>query len=115
MTIDVSIVEKDYHRYVLRKILFIVGCAIAMILVLGYAATIGTSGITAWEVYRDIFYHFVDPSKCDSEIDWVVFTVRLPRIMTGLIAGMSLGVAGAAMQSMMKNPLADPYTTGISS
>ncbi|MBR4217399.1 MAG: iron ABC transporter permease, partial [Candidatus Methanomethylophilaceae archaeon] len=52
----------------------------------------------------------IDPTD-----DWVVFTVRLPRILTGMVAGASLGVAGAAMQSMMKNPLADPYTTGISS
>ena len=54
MTMDM--VGKNYHRYILRKILFIVGCIVAMILVLGYATTIGTSGISAWEVYRDIFY-----------------------------------------------------------
>jgi iron complex transport system permease protein len=36
-------------------------------------------------------------------------------MLTGIIVGMGLAAAGAAMQSMMKNPLADPYTTGISS
>lgn len=112
---DPSTMESDYHRYVVRKLLFIAGCIVVMVLVLGYAATIGSSGISAWDVYRDIWYHFVDPSQVDPNIDWIVFTNRLPRIVTGLVAGMSLGVAGAAMQSMMKNPLADPYTTGISS
>ncbi len=108
-------IVSDYRRYVARKILFIVLCIVAMFLVLGYAATIGSSGLTTADVYRDIWYHFVDPSKCDDVTDWIVFDLRLPRIMTGLVAGLSLGVAGAAMQSMLKNPLADPYTTGISS
>ncbi|MDO5852823.1 MAG: iron ABC transporter permease [Thermoplasmata archaeon] len=107
--------EYDYRKYVARKILFIVLCVVAMVAILGYAATIGSSGISAFDVYRDIWYHFVDPSKVDTTTDWIVFTNRLPRILTGLVAGMSLGVTGAAMQSMLKNPLADPYTTGISS
>lgn len=110
-----SDMEVKYRSYTLRKILFILGCVVAVVIVVGYAATLGSSDISAWDVYRDIWYHFVDPSKCDGLIDWAIFDVRLPRIMAGLIAGVSLGVSGAAMQSMMKNPLADPYTTGISS
>ncbi|TQS85321.1 MAG: Fe3+-siderophore ABC transporter permease [Candidatus Methanoprimaticola hominis] len=106
---------ENYRIYTLKKILFIVICIIAVVAVIGYAATIGSSNISAADVYRDIWYHFVDPSRCDPTIDWAVFDIRLPRIIGGLIVGSCLGVAGAAMQSMMKNPLADPYTTGISS
>lgn len=106
---------ENYRIYTLKKILFIVICIIAVVAVIGYAATIGSSNISATDVYRDIWYHFVDPSRCDPTIDWAVFDIRLPRIIDGLIVGSCLGVAGAAMQSMMKNPLADPYTTGISS
>jgi iron complex transport system permease protein len=39
----------------------------------------------------------------------------MPRLLFAIVSGAGLAVAGAAMQSMMKNPLADPYTTGISS
>ena len=106
---------ENYRIYTLKKILFIVICIIAVVAVIGYAATIGSSNISATDVYRDIWYHFVDLSRCDPTIDWAVFDIRLPRIIGGLIVGSCLGVAGAAMQSMMKNPLADPYTTGISS
>ncbi len=110
-----SSMEAEYNSYTYRKVLFIVLCILLMFIVTGIASTVGSSGISFIDVYRDIWYHFVDPSKVDPTTDWIVFTVRLPRIATGLVAGMSLGVAGAAMQSMLKNPLADPYTTGISS
>ncbi len=108
-------VKTDYRRYVWRKTVFIGVCLLLMFAVLGIAATVGSSGITTFDVYRDIWYHIVDPSRCDDVVDWIVFDLRLPRILTGLMAGLTLGVAGAAMQSMLKNPLADPYTTGISS
>ena len=107
--------EQDYHRYTIKKIGFIIVCVIGMIAVLGVAATYGSSGISALDVYQTIWYHFFNESKLNITYDWIVFTVRLPRILTGLVAGASLGVCGAAMQGMLKNPLADPYTTGISS
>jgi iron complex transport system permease protein len=42
------------------------------------------------------------------------FRLRLPRVLLGLIVGASLGVTGAALQALFKNPLADPYTLGVS-
>ncbi len=105
----------SYQRYIARKLLFIVICIVGVILTIGYAATIGSANLTALQVYETIYNHFFSPGSINTTNDWVVFTVRLPRILTGMVAGASLGVAGAAMQSMMKNPLADPYTTGISS
>ena len=104
-----------YQKYIARKLLFIAICIVGVIVTIGYAATIGSANLTALQVYETIYNHFFNKANMDVTRDWVVFTVRLPRIMTGMVAGASLGVAGAAMQSMMKNPLADPYTTGISS
>lgn len=46
---------------------------------------------------------------------YIIWNIRLPRIIVGIIAGSCLAVGGAAMQSAVNNPLADPYTTGISS
>ena len=112
---DSEQMARSYEHYIWRKLLFILLCVVAMLLVIGYAVTIGSSNLSALDVYRNIYYHFFDTGKVNDDIDWMIFTLRLPRIMTGMVAGMSLGVAGAAMQSMMKNPLADPYTTGISS
>jgi iron complex transport system permease protein len=45
----------------------------------------------------------------------VVQTIRLPRALTALLAGASLGMAGLQMQTLFRNPLADPFALGISS
>jgi iron complex transport system permease protein len=45
----------------------------------------------------------------------VVMDVRLPRALTALLAGAALGVAGLQMQTLFRNPLADPFVLGLSS
>jgi iron complex transport system permease protein len=45
----------------------------------------------------------------------VVMDLRLPRAFAGVLVGMSLGIAGAAMQGYLRNPLADPGLFGVSS
>ncbi|MDR1728817.1 MAG: iron ABC transporter permease [Acidobacteriota bacterium] len=44
----------------------------------------------------------------------VLFSVRLPRALLGSLVGASLAVAGTAFQSLLRNPLADPYVLGVS-
>lgn len=46
-------------------------------------------------------------------VDNVVWTVRLPRTVLGLIGGMAIGLSGALMQSLTRNPLADPGLLGV--
>src|SRR3546814_15445677 len=45
----------------------------------------------------------------------VLMVIRLPRIVLGIRAGASLGLSGAALQGLFRNPLAEPGLTGISS
>jgi iron complex transport system permease protein len=45
----------------------------------------------------------------------IVMKVRLPRVVLALLVGASIGLAGAAFQGVLRNPLADPYTLGVSS
>jgi len=44
----------------------------------------------------------------------IIWNIRLPAVLTALISGMGLALAGAVMQSILKNPLASPFTLGIS-
>ncbi len=50
-----------------------------------------------------------------SEYRLIVFELRLPRILLGILVGAALSVAGAGFQALLRNPLADPYVLGVSS
>jgi iron complex transport system permease protein len=50
-----------------------------------------------------------------SEYRLIVFDLRLPRILLGILVGAGLSVAGASFQALLRNPLADPYVLGVSS
>ena len=45
----------------------------------------------------------------------ILWNIRMPRVLLAAIVGAALAIAGAAFQGLLKNPLADPYTLGISS
>ena len=45
----------------------------------------------------------------------ILWNIRMPRVVLAGLVGASLALAGAALQGLLKNPLADPYTLGISS
>jgi iron complex transport system permease protein len=70
------------------------------------------------EVTRSIFETvFPGPDagqKIDAVIRTVVMDVRLPRILTAVFVGAGLAVSGAVYQGILLNPLADPFTLGIS-
>lgn len=55
------------------------------------------------------------PEGINPTYPFVVMEVRLPRILTAALVGGGLAVAGAVFQAILLNPLADPYTLGISS
>ena len=50
----------------------------------------------------------------DGSVQLVVGQIRLARVLLGLLCGGALAVAGVALQGVLRNPLADPFTLGIS-
>ncbi|HEY0405493.1 MAG TPA: iron chelate uptake ABC transporter family permease subunit, partial [Pyrinomonadaceae bacterium] len=55
------------------------------------------------------------PWQFTAQQEATLLYIRLPRVALGLIVGAGLGVSGAAMQGLFRNPLADPSLIGISS
>ncbi|WP_227982948.1 FecCD family ABC transporter permease [Nocardia spumae] len=51
----------------------------------------------------------------DSTFDTIVWQLRVPRTILAAVVGAGLALAGAAMQTLVRNPLADPYLLGVSS
>ncbi|WP_244894141.1 FecCD family ABC transporter permease [Planobispora rosea] len=59
----------------------------------------------------DVWHGLVSPSGTESDI--VIRSLRVPRTVIGIMAGVALGVAGALMQGHTRNPLADPGLLGV--
>jgi len=54
-------------------------------------------------------------NELPTEYRLIVFDLRLPRILLGILVGAALSVSGASFQALLRNPLADPYVLGVSS
>jgi iron complex transport system permease protein len=59
--------------------------------------------------------HFADIAHSQSPIANILLHLRLPKMLTAILAGASLSVAGLMMQTLFRNPLAGPYILGVSS
>ncbi|MBR6038168.1 MAG: iron chelate uptake ABC transporter family permease subunit, partial [Candidatus Methanomethylophilaceae archaeon] len=66
------------------------------------------------DCYRVIVDH-ITGNIVDETADDIVIYTRLPIGVFAVLTGAVLAVGGAVMQSMLRNPLADPYTMGVSS
>ena len=76
----------------------------------------GSANISVLDVYFAILARFFPGSFQTSWFaDTIVWGLRLHRILLAIVAGMGLAIAGAVMQGILKNPLASPFTLGISS
>ncbi len=104
----------DYHRYICRKWIFMAVCLVVAVFTVGYALTVGDTKISISECYATVWRH-ITGNITDKFTDYIIIELRSPRIVIGLIAGAGLAVCGCVMQSIMMNPLTDPYTTGVSS
>ena len=62
----------------------------------------------------DVLGALIVPSRADPTVAAIVHAIRLPMTLMALVVGASLGIAGAEMQTILGNPLASPYTLGVS-
>ncbi|WP_138494168.1 FecCD family ABC transporter permease [Paenibacillus pinistramenti] len=98
---------------------FAVGLLI-LILTLLICVGIGSVYIPVGEIARILLHklpgiqHLITPNW-ELSSEKIVLQVRLPRVILGLLVGSALAAAGAAFQGVLRNPLADPYTLGVSS
>ncbi|MBE5962404.1 MAG: iron ABC transporter permease [Lachnospiraceae bacterium] len=74
------------------------------------AVGIGSVSITPGVVVKSILFRNQDELSQN-----IILNMRLPRAVLAVMVGMSLGSAGALLQAVMKNPLADPGIIGVSS
>ncbi|MDT9685105.1 iron chelate uptake ABC transporter family permease subunit [Streptomyces sp. TRM76323] len=80
------------------------------------AITIGPADIGVTDVWSTVAAHLGGaPSGLTAIRDGIVWELRLPRTLLAAVCGAGLAVCGAVLQSLLRNPLADPFVLGVSS
>ncbi len=100
-----------YRQILRRRLAFIVLLVAAIIAALLVDFMLGPSGLP----WRELLAALVDPSGADPTNRVIVWDIRLPYALMAALVGMALGLAGAEMQTILNNPLASPFTLGVSS
>jgi iron complex transport system permease protein len=85
-----------------------VGLLITLVLLCGLSLTVGDVNISIINALSNIFNN-------ESTLNSIIFEeIRVPRTLLAVLIGASLGVSGAALQGMVRNPLAEPGVIGVS-
>ncbi|MBB5216061.1 FecCD family ABC transporter permease [Parapusillimonas granuli] len=98
------------HRAAWRRRARLLGAVLAAILILAVLdVLLGPSGIGLAQLWRSV----ADPQSGTAHV--IFWHIRLPQALMAVLVGAALGLAGAEMQTVLDNPLASPYTLGVSS
>jgi iron complex transport system permease protein len=101
----------QHRRAVGRKLALI--CGLALLLLAGITLDVmtGPAGLSFREILNGLF----GASGTDDTLRIIVWQVRLPTALLAVLIGAGLSLAGAEMQTILANPLASPFTLGVSS
>ena len=110
---------EGYISSVRQKLLIIVILFIVSAFICIFSMTVNGRNLDFFEVIEVIINHIKGTTYEIYTKEWFddtfIWGNSLPRMLFTVVAAIGLAVAGASMQSMMNNPLADPYTVGVSS
>lgn len=91
---------------------------VVAVFIIGIGTVIGSSNINLLDIISIIAYklfNFPLQTGIENKDVSIIWAIRLPRVLLAFLVGASLSVSGAVIQSLLKNPLASPYTLGVSS
>lgn len=100
-----------YSAMIRRKVLILIALALCLLVAMVFDIASGASNLSPLEVLRAIF----TPDAADPMARVIVRDVRLPYSLMAVLVGGALALAGAEMQTILDNPLASPFTLGVSS
>ena len=95
-------------------VLLLAAAAVSFVISLTFGS-VAYDAIDVWDVVAAHIGIIPGEDVFGSTIDSVVWSLRAPRGLLALIVGAGLALAGVVMQTLVRNPLADPYLLGVSS
>ena len=99
-----------YRTLVVRKQLILAAITVLLLLSLLADMALGPASYSLREVLQALF----TPSEAPAQVRVVIWQIRLPVALMAVAVGAALSLAGAQMQTILNNPLASPFTLGIS-
>lgn len=93
----------------------VLGTGVALLAVIGVVGvTLGTSGVALGDAVAIVAHRLfgIGPVTWPASSETIVWELRLPRILAGMLVGAGLGCAGTVFQALLRNPMADPYIIG---
>lgn len=101
--------DELYRKNQVKSILFLATLAVVLVCTILLSLCSGSYETPIAELIKGIF-----GMSADRRINLVVQNIRLPRILTAILAGAGLGLAGCVLQAVLRNPLASASTLGVS-
>ena len=101
---------RAYHQRGRRKLIAISALLLVAFVSFVVATVVGPINLSASQLL-DALLH---PNTAPEQASVVLWDLRLPASVMALLIGASLGLAGGMMQTILDNPLAEPFTLGIS-
>jgi len=99
-----------------RGVTGIILLLVLLAVVASLSVGIGAERVPFGTVIKAVGAHvFGTESDVDVAQDTIIWQLRMPRVLLAVLVGVLLAVAGAALQGLLLNPMADPYTVGVSS
>ncbi len=102
-----QIIEAYKRKVAIRNTLIVIGCVLLLAISLIVSMDTGYIKMSPFDVLRTLFGKGTDKEKL------ILFDFRLPRIVISMLVGSGLALSGCIIQSVSKNPLADPGILGI--
>lgn len=99
-----------YRQRVLRKRLILVALAVLLVFSVLLDLALGPASYSLKEVLGALF----SPDTASAQVRVVMWDIRLPVALMAVAVGAALSLAGAQMQTILNNPLASPFTLGLS-
>ncbi|SDT22889.1 FecCD family ABC transporter permease [Pseudomonas granadensis] len=110
MTDTVEVQRETYRRLVLRKRLILAGLVFLLLCSVLLDLALGPASYSLSEVLGAL----LSPDSASPQVRVVMWDIRLPVALMAVAVGAALSLAGAQMQTILNNPLASPFTLGIS-
>lgn len=108
---DESVIASRYKTIVLRRFALAAVILLFILCSLILDFTLGPSGLSL----SALWHALLNADTADAGTRVIVWDLRLPFALMAIMVGMALGLAGAEMQTILNNPLASPFTLGVSS